>query len=92
MPADPTCTGDTDDLQRNGATLPRDHLVYLPGGRGPKPSAENDPRIRADWMSFNRYRQELYDRPTPSLDLKARMVKSEVVEALLYGCATWTPL
>ena len=26
------------------------------------------------------------------LTLKARMVRSEVVEALLYGCATWTPL
>ena len=43
-------------------------------------------------MSFNRYRVELYDRPTASLDLKTRMVKSEVVEALLYGCAAWTPL
>ena len=38
-------------------------------------------------MSFIRYRTELYDRPTASLDLKPRMVKSEVVEALLYGCA-----
>ena len=26
------------------------------------------------------------------LPLKARMVRSEVVEALLYECATWTPL
>ena len=26
------------------------------------------------------------------VSLKARMVRSEVVEALLYGCATWTPL
>ena len=26
------------------------------------------------------------------LPLKAQMVRSEVVEALLYGCATWTPL
>ena len=55
-------------------------------------SAEIDRRIRAGWMSFNRYRVELYDRPTASLDLKTRMVKSEVVEALLYGCAAWTPL
>ena len=43
-------------------------------------------------MSFNRYRTELYDRPTASLHLKTRMVKSEVVEALLYGCAAWNPL
>ena len=43
-------------------------------------------------MSFNRYRVELYECPTALLDLKPRMVKSEVVEALLYGCAMWTPL
>ena len=42
---------------------------------------------------FKRYKRELYDRPKASLlPLKARMVKAEVVEALLYGCATWTPL
>ena len=35
----------------------------------------------------------LYDRPKASLlPLKARMVRSEVVEALLYGCGIWTPL
>ena len=43
-------------------------------------------------MSFNRYRAELYDRPTASLDLKTWMEKSEVVEALLYGYAACTPL
>ena len=37
-------------------------------------------------MSFNRYWAELYDRPTASLDLKTRMVKSS------FGCAAWTPL
>ena len=52
-----------------------------------------DRRIRAGWMDFKRYTRELYDRPKASLlSLKARMVRSEVVEALLYGCATWTPL
>ena len=55
-------------------------------------SVEIDCWIRAGWMSFNRYWAELYDRPTASLDLKTRMVKSEVVEALQYGCAAWTPL
>lgn len=43
-------------------------------------------------MSFSRYRKELYDRLTAALDQKVRMVKSKVVEALLYGCATWTPI
>ena len=55
-------------------------------------SAEIDRRIIAGWMSFNRYQAELYDRPTASLDLKTRMVKSEVVLALLYGCAMCPPV
>ena len=55
-------------------------------------SAEIDRQIRVGWMSFNRYRAELYDSPMDSLDLETRMVKSEVVEALLYGCAAWTLL
>ena len=38
-------------------------------------------------------RRELYDRPNASLlDLKVRMVKVDVVQALLYGCGTWTLL
>ena len=52
---------------------------------------EIDRWIRAG--SFERYKRERYDRPKASLlHLKARMVRSEVLEALLYGCATWTPL
>ena len=48
---------------------------------------------RGGRMSFKRYTRELYDRPTASLlPLKAWMVRSEVLEALIYGCATWTPL
>ena len=42
-------------------------------------------------MSFRRYTQELYDRPKARLlHLKVRMVKSGVIEAHLYGCATCT--
>ena len=59
----------------------------------PNLSVEIDRRIRAGWMGFKRYKRELYDRPKASLlPLKARMVRFEVVEALLYRCATWTPL
>ena len=59
----------------------------------PNLSDEIDQRIRAGWMGFKRSKRELYDRPKASLlPLKARMVRSEVVEALLYGCVTWTPL
>ena len=54
---------------------------------------EIDRRIRTGWMGFKRCKRELYDRPkTNLLPLKARMVRSEVVEALLYGCVTWTLL
>ena len=56
-------------------------------------SDDIDRGIRARWMSFKCYIRELYDRPKASLlPLKAQMVISEAVEALLYGCATWTPL
>ena len=42
-------------------------------------SDEIDRRIRAGWMSFKRYKRELYDLPKASLlPLKARMVRSEV--------------
>ena len=59
----------------------------------PNLSDEIDRRIRAGWMGFKRYKRELYDRPKASLlPLKTRMVRSEVVEALLYGCVTWTSL
>ena len=50
---------------------------------------EIDRRTRAGWMSFRRYTRELYDHSKASLPhLKARVVKYEVVEALLYGSAT----
>ena len=59
----------------------------------PNFSDEADRRIHAGWMSFRRYTRELYDRPKTSLlHLKARMEKSEVVEALRYRCAAWAPL
>ena len=69
-------------------------FTYLGGtvSETPNLSDEIDRRIRAGWMGFKRYKWELYDRPKASLPpLQARMLRSEVVEALLYGCATWTP-
>ena len=47
-------------------------------------------RTRACWMRVKKYAVRLYDRPTVPLDLKARMVKAEAVETLLYGSVTWT--
>ena len=69
-------------------------FTYLGGTvtEAPNLPDEIDWRIRTGWMGFKRYKRELYNRPKASLlPLKARMVRSEVVEALLYGCATWTP-
>ena len=34
--------------------------------------------------------RELYGQPKVALSLKTRMVKAEAIEALLYGCSTWT--
>ena len=62
-------------------------FTYLGGtvNKTPNLSDEIDRRIRAGWMVFNRYKRELYDRPQASLlPLKARMMRPEVVEALLY--------
>ena len=70
-------------------------FTYLGGTvtETPDLSDEIDRRIRSGWISFKRYTRELYDRPKACmLPLKTRMVRSEVVEALLHGCATLTPL
>ena len=70
-------------------------FTYLGGtvNETPNLSDEIDRRIRAGGMGFKRYKRELYDRTKASLlPLEARMVRAEVVEALLYGYATWTPL
>ena len=70
-------------------------FTYLRGAgtEVPNLSDEIDQRIHAGWMSFKRYKRELYDRwKARLLPLKARIVRSEIVEALLYGCVTWTPL
>ena len=68
-------------------------FAYLGGtvNEIPNLSDEINRWIRSGWMGFKRYKRELYDRSKASLlPLKARMVRAEVVEALLYGCATWT--
>ena len=69
-------------------------FTYLGGTVTETPNLSDaiDRRIRAGkMMSFRRYTRELYDRPKASLlPPKARMVRSEVVEALLYGWSTWT--
>ena len=47
-------------------------------------------RTRACWMRIRRYLPEIYDQPKVALSLKTRMVKAAAIEAVLYGCNTWT--
>ena len=56
----------------------------------PDMSVEIARRTRACWMRIRWYLRELYDKPKVALTLKTRMVKIEAIEALLYGCSTWT--
>ena len=68
-------------------------LVYL-GGNGNHSadlSIEVDRRIRNAWCSFRKYTLELYDRPSAPLELKIRMLRAEVLEAMLYGCVMLSP-
>ena len=67
-------------------------FTYLGGAvtEVPDMSVEIARRTRACWMRIRRYLRVLYDQPKVTLSLKIRMVKSEAIEALLYGCSTWT--
>ena len=47
-------------------------------------------RIGAAWASVRKYSSLLYDRRNARLSLEIRLFKAEVMEAMLYGCATWT--
>ena len=56
----------------------------------PDVSTEIARPLSACWMRIRRYQLELYDRPNVPLGFKIGMVKAKAVEALLYGCVTWT--
>ena len=49
---------------------------------------EIERHIGAAWASVRRYSSQLYDRRNARLSLNIRLFKVEVVEAMLYGCAT----
>ena len=67
-------------------------FTYLGGAvtETPDMSVEIARRTRACWTRIRRYSRELYGQPKVALSLKTRMVKAEAIEALLYGCSTWT--
>ena len=52
--------------------------------------ADTKRRVRLGWACFDRFKLELHDLETASFALKVSMLKSEVMETLLYGCVTWT--
>ena len=54
-------------------------------------TAEISRRVLLANLRFRRYSLPLYDQPTPSLRLKVRMLKAEVMETMLYACVTWSP-
>ena len=65
-------------------------FIYLGGAvtETPDTSVEIARRTRACWMRIRRYLRELYDQPKVALSLKTRVVKTEAIETLLYGCST----
>ena len=71
---------------------PVQSFTYLGGAvtEAPDMSVEIARRTRACWMCIRRYLRELYDQSKVAHSLKIRMVNAEAIEALLYGCSTWT--
>ena len=67
-------------------------FVYLGGATSESADLDIDiqRRIGAAWASVRKYSSQLYDRRNARLSLKIRLFKVEVMEAMLYGCASWT--
>ena len=57
-------------------------------------SAEIKSCACSSWGAFYIYNRQLYEQATAivSLELKVKLLRSEVIGALLYGCDTWTLL
>ena len=68
-------------------------FIYLGGNvnQNADLSIEVNRRVRNAWCSFRKYTPELYDRPSAPLELKIRILRADVLETMLYGCATWSP-
>ena len=47
-------------------------------------------RIRLAWACYDRFKRELCDMEGAPFMLKVPLLKTEVMETLLYGCVTWT--
>ncbi|CAM9502396.1 unnamed protein product [Sphacelaria rigidula] len=47
-------------------------------------------RIGQAWTCFYKYSKEVTDSPYIAPATKVRLLKTEVIEVMLYGCVTWT--
>ena len=45
-------------------------------------------RVRLAWGCYKRFQRELYNVEAAPFTLKVYMIKAEVLETLLYACAT----
>ena len=69
-------------------------ILHLPRGRRDRNpgyvcwNRQADPRMLDAHQAV--HSRELYGQPKVALSFKTRMVKAEPIEALLYGCSTWT--
>ena len=67
-------------------------FVYLGGAISESVDLDTDIKhpIGVAWASVRRYSSQMYNPRNARLSLKIRLFKAEVVEAMLYGCTTWT--
>ena len=67
-------------------------FVYLDGAISESTDLDTEikRRIGAARASVRKYSSQMYDRRNARLSLKIRLFKAGVMEAMLYGCATWT--
>ena len=70
-------------------------FVYLVLRRGNQRnrdlSVEVTRRVQRAWVCFGRHKMEIIDRPGVRLRLKVRLLKTEVLETILYECVTYSP-
>ena len=68
-----------------------DRAIFVPGRPYHETAdIEIKRRVRLARVCFDQFKLELYGMETASFTLKVRMLKSEVMESLMYGCVTST--
>ena len=67
-------------------------FVYLGGAISESTDLDTEikRRICAAWVNVRKDSSQLYDRRRARLSLKIKLFKAEIMEAMVYGCATWT--